>query len=146
MAKVPKFVSQQKDISKRILHSVAWLAWISLVASNQRILGWVARRYAGITDFDRVQKWPLRGAFVVSYMATISFLTGIAAFFTDHYIGLVGIPLAAFLYGISIWILTKYYQGPLLVRPHPFGKIGNAFVYLYRALERLIEVIRHGTP
>ena len=145
MAKVPKFVNQQ-DISKRILHSMAWLAWISLVASNQRILGWVARRYAGITDFDRVPKWPLRGAFVVSYMATVSLLPAFIGFFTDHYIGLLGIPLAVFFYGVSIWILTKYYQGPLLVRPHPFGKIGNAFVYLWGALKRFIEVIRRGIP
>ena len=145
MAKVPKFVNQQ-DISKRILHTVAWLAWIITVAVNERMLRWIAERYAGITDFDRVPKWPLRGAFVVSYMATISFLTGIAGFFTDHYSGLLGIPLAAFFYGISIWILTKYYQGPLLARPHPFGKIGNAFVYLWGALKRLIEVIRRGIP
>ena len=145
MAKVPKFVNQQ-DISKRIVHAAAWLTWVVLLASNQRILGWVARRYAGITDLNRVDKWPRRAAFLIAYVGTISLFIGIGSFFADYYIGLLCLPLAALLYGISLWLLIKYYQGPLLARPHPFGKIGKVFAYLYGVLERLIEVIRHGTP
>jgi len=146
MAKVPKFVSQQKDISKRILHSVAWLTWIILLVSNHRILGWVARRYAGITNLDRVDKWPRRAAFLIAYAGTISLFIAIGSFFADYYVGLLGLPAAFLMYGISIWILTKYHQGPLLARPHPFGSIRVGLVYLYGILKRFVEVIRHGTP
>jgi hypothetical protein len=145
MAKVPKFVNQQ-DISKRILHTTAWLAWIISVAVNERMLRWIAERYAGITDLDRVKKWPRRIAVLVSDTATCCLSGAIVCFFADYYIFLLGIPIAILLYGVSIWILIEHYQGPLLFRPHPFGKIGRVFAYLYGALERLIEVIRHGTP
>ena len=146
MAKAPKFVTQKQSIASSILHSAVWLTWVILVASNRRMLGWVARRYAGITDFDRVEEGARRVAFLLAFAGTTSLFIAVGSLFADYYLGLLGIPAAFLLYGISIWLLAEHYQGPLVAHPHPFGRIRDGVVYLYGMLKRVIEVIRHGTP
>jgi len=146
VAKVPRFVSNQEDISKRILHTVLWLAWILFLSCAYRMYSWIARRYAGITDLDRVAKWPRRGALTLSFIGTSCLFIAVGSLFADYYIGYLGFLAALLCYSTSLSILIKHYQGPLLTRTHAFGWLSSTFTYLRGVVERLLEVIRHGNP
>lgn len=146
MAKVPRFVSQQQDISKRILHTVLWLAWVVFISCAYRMYHWIARRYAGITDLDRVAKWPRRGAMTLSFIGTSCLFIAIGSFFADYYIGYLGFLAALICYSASLSILIKGYKGLFLTRTNPSGWLSGTFSYLRGVVERFLEVIRHGNP
>ena len=107
---------------------------------------WIARRYAGITDLDRIDKWPSRGALMLSFIGTSCLFIAVGSLFADYYIGYLGFLAALLCYSTSLSILIKYHQGPLLTRTRPFGWLSGTFSYLRGVVERLLEVIRHGSP